>query len=261
MRKKAIVTLLIALASLVFGSPVQAATSQDVTVVAVPNFEGLGKPTNFTLTRISDKQVDITWTKGQNAINTLIKAKMGAYPSDKDDGYQVYFGPDTSFSDTALDLDEMSVLMHYRAWSEALGEYSVGYAQGRIGGMGMTLLALCFVVVGLTVAMFVTKQMMLGFPCVIFWGVLGGYAYGESTATWDWQYILFFASMGMVMFSALAMYGLRERRDTIADIETDEELAGEAGLYDEEQESEPSARVKALRSRASRRKGRAGVIS
>ena len=61
----------------------------------------------------------------------------------------------------------------------------------------------------LTVVMFFTRNMMLGFPSAIFWGIFGGYAYMQSAETWDWQYILFFASMGMVIFSLFAAFALR----------------------------------------------------
>jgi hypothetical protein len=75
----------------------------------------------------------------------------------------------------------------------------------------MTLLGLSLFPLGLTIAMFVTRNMMLGFPSAIFWGVLGGYAYQQSSATWDWQYTLFFAAMGMVIFSIFSAYALRNK--------------------------------------------------
>lgn len=75
----------------------------------------------------------------------------------------------------------------------------------------VTLLMLCLPALGLTVAMFTTHNMMLGFPSAIFWGILGGFAYNQSATTWDWQYLLFFASMGMVIFCVIAMYALRRK--------------------------------------------------
>lgn len=96
-------------------------------------------------------------------------------------------------------------------------------------GDAIVFLMLALIPLGLTMAMFHTKSMMLGFPCVIFWAILSGYAYGESTATWDWQYLLFFGSMGMVIFSAIAMYGLREKRDAIGD----KSMEHETGYIDE----------------------------
>jgi len=128
--------------------------------------------------------------------------------------------------------------------------------------VGIILIALVILALGLTVVMFATREMMLGFPCVIFWAVLGGYAYTESTTAWgDWQYFLFFASMGMAIFCALAMYGLREKRDTIADEEMER---GDGGYIDEEywgeekDEFEPEKkerrRTRELRERAERRR-------
>jgi len=64
---------------------------------------------------------------------------------------------------------------------------------------------------GLTALMFITRSSILGFPCVIFWGLFGAYAYTQSAATWDLYYLLFIASLlGMVPFTALAAYALRE---------------------------------------------------
>lgn len=65
--------------------------------------------------------------------------------------------------------------------------------------------------VGLTIAMFVTRNSMLGFPSGIFWAIAGGYAYQQSSATWDLQYLIFFAAMGMVIFSIFAAFALRKR--------------------------------------------------
>ena len=85
----------------------------------------------------------------------------------------------------------------------------------------MVLLTLTFIAVGLTCAMFYTKEAMLGFPCALFWAILGGYCYTQSTIPWgDIYYFLAFASLfGMTTFTALSAYGLREKRDTIADEE------------------------------------------
>ena len=77
--------------------------------------------------------------------------------------------------------------------------------------MVVGLFLLCLPALGMTVAMFATRNMMLGFPCAIFWGIFGGYAYLQSATTWDWQYILFFASMGMVIFSLFAAFALRKK--------------------------------------------------
>lgn len=77
--------------------------------------------------------------------------------------------------------------------------------------MVVALLALSLLALGLTIAMFVARNMLLGFPSAIFWGILGAYAYQQSYTTWDWQYILFFGAMGMTIFCMLAAFALRKR--------------------------------------------------
>ena len=131
-----------------------------------------------------------------------------------------------------------------------------------------------FIAVTLTIAMFATKQSMLGFACLIFWAIMGAYAYTVSVTTWDIYYFLFFACLvGMVPFTALAAWGLREPRDTLADEELDEEVrdtekeekyideGSKVGEIDklfsvESEESKPSTRTEALRDRAKKRRTR-----
>lgn len=95
------------------------------------------------------------------------------------------------------------------------------------------LLILILASLTLTSVMFFTRETMLGYPGLIFWALVAGQAYEASTVMWDVYYILFIASIGMVIFSGFAMYGLRERRDTIADREMDEEGPGEGSYIDE----------------------------
>ena len=137
-----------------------------------------------------------------------------------------------------------------------------------VGGAQVEMFALAFIAVMLTVAMYVTKESMLGFACAIFWAILGGYAYSESTTPWgDWQYFLAFASLfGMVTFTALAAYGLREKRDSIGD----EEMENGDGDYPDEGKGKDdlthysgkeggateSRRVTALHERARKRRER-----
>ena len=122
------------------------------------------------------------------------------------------------------------------------------------------LYALVAIAVPLTWVMFLSRNAMLGFPCTIFWAVTGGYCYTMSVYDWDIWYFIFFASFGMAIFCALAAFGLREKRDTIADEEMEE---GEGGFIDEKKESgnreesdEPqmSERSKRVRERAKNRR-------
>lgn len=133
-----------------------------------------------------------------------------------------------------------------------------------IGGVSLILLALALLALGLTVTMFMSRNAMLGFPCVIMWAILGGYCYTQSTTPWgDWQYYLAFASLlGMTTFCAFGAFGLREKRDTIGD---DDMEHGDSGKYIDEGDKEKdvyldedtprtSARSRRVQERAAKRR-------
>jgi hypothetical protein len=99
----------------------------------------------------------------------------------------------------------------------------------------MLFAVLAFAAVVLTYAMFQSKNAMLGFPSAIFWMLTGGRAYTLSAAPWDLYFLIAFACLlGMVTFCAFGAYGLREKRDTIADEEMEK---GEGELIDDDGES------------------------
>lgn len=258
--------ILIILVCLVMPVPVFAQSSDTVTVTATGFI--VGAPGDFTLIYITDFQIQIIWVKPATANNTMVRASYNGFPETRDDGYLVYYGMGTSANDTAVNLDETATPVYYRAWSEdSDGVWSSGYAEGEIGGIGVTLIALGLLALGLTVAMFLSRSMMLGFPAFMFWAVLGAYAYTESATPWgDWQYYLFFASaFGMTTFCAVAMYGLREKRDTIGDEELEkgedeyiDEGGGKTGIefHTGEDKPQPSQRTRELRERAEKRRKR-----
>ena len=75
----------------------------------------------------------------------------------------------------------------------------------------MLFYALIIITVVITGVMFMAKEPLLGFPCLIFWALLGGYCYQQSTVTWDLYYLTFFASMGMAIFTGYAAFAIRRR--------------------------------------------------
>jgi len=131
----------------------------------------------------------------------------------------------------------------------------------------MTLLGiLAGIALILTHTMFTSKQPMMGFACAMFWALTGAQAYILSTTPWGdiYYYLAFGSFLGMTVFTALAAFGLREKRDTLADEEMEE---GEGEHIDEgkdktsdpfaiEDTSKPSKRVQALRERAKQRRER-----
>jgi len=130
----------------------------------------------------------------------------------------------------------------------------------------MLLALLAFVAVMLTMTLFRTKEAMLGFPCAIMWAITGAQSYLLSTVPWgDIYFYLFFASFfGMTIFTSLAAFGLREKRDTYCEEEADETeqgvVEGEEGedtVFGEE-ESKPSRRTLELRERAKKRRSGQG---
>lgn len=127
----------------------------------------------------------------------------------------------------------------------------------------MSLLGiLAGIAVLLTCLMFATRQAMLGFVCAMFWAIAGAQAYTLSSTPWgDIYFYLFFAStFGMTIFCSLAAFGLREKRDTLAEEEMDEEEDEDKGESGEDEDSwlsnEP--KKKKRRERATKRRTRAG---
>lgn len=198
--------------------PVMAASMQDVTVAATPLVSG--GIANFTITYVNDYRLDLDWQRTGDAANVLVRCKYGSYPTDRTDGYEVYYGDLLSYSDTAVNLEENASIIYYAAWARtAGGAWYEDEAQNFWEAIGMTLIALGLLAVGLTVAMFVTKQPMLGFACVLFWAVIGGYAYTLSSTPWgDWQFLLSMSClMGMIPFCAFAAFGLRTKKEKKAE--------------------------------------------
>ena len=92
---------------------------------------------------------------------------------------------------------------------------------------------LIFIAVLLTCTMFITREMMLGFACTIFWAIAGAQSYTLSIAAWDVYFVIAFACLlGMTSFTALGAFGLREKRDSIADEELEE---GEGSFIGDEE--------------------------
>jgi len=85
-------------------------------------------PTSFDATSAGTTQMDLSWTKGDGAQKTKIQRKEGDYPTNKDDGTEVYFDTGTSTPDTGL---TPGTTYYYRAWSYVSGseQWSDNYAE------------------------------------------------------------------------------------------------------------------------------------
>jgi len=71
-------------------------------------------PTNFNATVLDYQSIGITWTKGIGAYTTLIRKKLGSYPTNQTDGIFVYEGEESEYNDTGL---LSNVTYFYRAWA------------------------------------------------------------------------------------------------------------------------------------------------
>ncbi len=65
------------------------------------------------------------WTKGTGAEKTMVRRKVGSYPTSVSDGDQAYFDTGNSFNDTSL---SPATHYYYRAWSYKTGAPNSGYS-------------------------------------------------------------------------------------------------------------------------------------
>jgi hypothetical protein len=178
-------------------------------------------PTNFTLTDFGAITIGANWTMGIGSTYTIIVISRSVYPSSIADGELFYRGDAVAYNGTGYNLE--NTIYYASAWGIAADNttFSTTYTTASIGGNNMIYLFLSLLALGLTIAMFTSKQMMLGFPCVIFWAILGGYAYTQASQFFppiDWQGFLALGSLlGMVPFSALAAYALRTKKEELAE--------------------------------------------
>ncbi|MFC2007926.1 DUF2341 domain-containing protein [Chloroflexota bacterium] len=84
-------------------------------------------PVTFSASTAGDTQINLSWTKGDGAVRTMVRGKIGSSPTDRSDGYQVYFDTGTSVSDTSL---TPGTTYYYKSWSEVTGsqQWSDGFA-------------------------------------------------------------------------------------------------------------------------------------
>lgn len=149
-------------------TPVLADTSGDVTVTATGYI--CGAPGNFTLTYVSDYEIGISWTKGADAVNTMVRGAVGRVPESRTDGYLVYYGTGTSTSDTGVSLDETAAPIYYRAWSQnAASVWEEVGVSDFLEGFGMLTVAIALIVLVFTVLAFLRRDAMLYMLGTIGW--------------------------------------------------------------------------------------------
>lgn len=249
-----------------------AGTSVDISVFATPIYSaGI---TGFTITYVSDTRLDLDWNNGAAVANVMVRAKYSDYPSDipdentaPTDGYQVYYGAGTSVSDTSMDFDNNPGPIYYRAWAQkADGKWIVSAVGAERESDAMFFLALMLLAVGLTVAMFVSKQSMLSFFCAGAWVALMAFSYTQAATPKVWTDIYYILVWLFFAFTVGCVFaGLSFRGRTKKEIETEGgEVEGSANEIEDDDGDEsdgfgdaPKTRTQLIRERAKLRRLRA----
>lgn len=172
-----------------------------------------GAPGGFTITYVSDYEVELSWTMGVDAVNVMVRAAYGREPEDRADGYLVYQGSGTSATDAAIALSTPEIV-YYRAWSQNVGGvWSELFSTVDTGGfMSMSFLFLTLVVLGLVLflAAFRWKDLLLSWSAGLtwlaigFWWALGGIENFDLSENWMQilvvvPFLLFFVVMLRLM--------------------------------------------------------------
>lgn len=199
-------------------SSVFAATSTDVTVTA--RGVVLGGPTSFTVTRISDYEVEIAWSKNPLAENTLIRRAIGRWPEDRNDGVLVYYGSGEDATDW-IDMEATSARAFYRAWSESSEEvWSEEYAEGFTRGVGMTLIAIIILTLGLLGFSIHYKNHALMFLAAAAGIALAIYGFSNMSGSGQDAYWVLGIIGAVLAIVAAMMAGLSMRSGPSGDIES-----------------------------------------
>lgn len=220
---KHLVALLLCVVGLLVPVPVSAwetTGSANITITVVGWIADT--PGLFTVTYISDTELELSWIKGYGADNTMIRAAYGRMPTDRDDGYLVYYGDGTTVSDTAIDLDEMALPVYYRAWSQSVGGAweEVG-ASSFMEGPGMKLVALVILCLGMLAFAWHMRKVSLLFVSLMCWLGFTAYAFGLSDGTMDFYRILAWIGIAMAFLSVYQVVNMliRNRPEPEPDVD------------------------------------------
>ena len=85
----------------------------------------VGPPTSLRAAVVSNTQINLTWTKSENAEKTMVRWKKNGFPTSVTDGTQAYFDTAESYNHTGLDADET---YYYRAWGYKTDAPDSGYS-------------------------------------------------------------------------------------------------------------------------------------
>jgi hypothetical protein len=113
--------------------------------------------TSFTVTYVSDTEIDLSWTTDRTIANVMVRAKYGTPPANPpdantapSDGYLVYYGSGTSAVDTSMDMNQNMGTLYYSIWGQnADGTWNLIHYSGSAESREMLLLAFLGTFIGL----------------------------------------------------------------------------------------------------------------
>lgn len=226
MRKWIIILPIIILIVLLWATPVLAVDPdyEVVTIYATPGASG--GITGFTITYISDTQLDLNWGFAGDAINVMIRAKYGAYPAnipdiftEPSDGYLVYSGNATSVSDTSMNFDQNPGILYYVAWAQkADGTWFTDIHTGWKESKEVILIALILLCAVVSYFSLRSSNILLGLGASLTWILLLVYTRsnpigGVATGSFADELVVYICWIFAVLLPFMAMFrGRRERQ-------------------------------------------------
>lgn len=136
---------------------------------------------NLTISYVSDYEVYLNWTKGSGVVNTMVRGAYGRSPTDRNDGFQIYYGAATNCTNWVSNIGTLGVI-YYRLWTEdALGNWSdYDSGEGSFMSISFLFISLLILALTLTLASFRWKDLLLSWSAFLvwlamgFWWILGG---------------------------------------------------------------------------------------
>jgi hypothetical protein len=195
------ILVLIALGiSLIFPCMVQASTTADVTITAFGVI--IASPSGFTITYVSDYQVDLNWINPPTSVLTMVRVAYGHSPTSITDGYELYSGNGTSFSDTSISLTTPDII-YYSAWSQnGAGVWSPIYSSATTEDiMSTSFLFIIFILIGLVLFVLncTYRKWFIGLIGMFAWILITAYCMnmGNTIGTYIGYISIFMAAINL----------------------------------------------------------------
>jgi hypothetical protein len=197
-----------------------AATSAEVVVTATGYI--CEAPGGFTITYISDYELGLSWVKGEDAVNTMVRVKDGSMPTSRTDGNLIYYGDGTNASDTGVNFEEGTATRYYKAWSQnANGVWEESGSTNFMENPYMMLIGLIVLALGLAVSGYMLKRSFLAYGAAGAWLLLAVYAFTHRGVSFDIYWALFILSGALTIGSIFVPISFREAAGEEEDLDPD----------------------------------------